>query len=55
MNPDDAHAHYNLGDTYKALKRYGEAIPSYKEAIRIIPDDAYSHYNLGISYIHLRY
>ena len=37
-NPDDAEAHYNLGNAYYDLGRHQEAIESYKQAIRIDPD-----------------
>ena len=47
LNPDDADAHYNLGNAYYDLGQYQEAVASYKEAIRIKPDYAKAHYNLG--------
>jgi len=48
INPDDAAAHYNLGNLLKDLKRYAEAEKEYREAIRINPDLAEAHANLGI-------
>jgi len=50
IDPDDAHAQYNLGIAYRKLGRLNEAIAAYKQAIRINPDDADAHYNLGIAY-----
>lgn len=49
-NPNDANAHFNLGNAYSRLGQYQDAITPYKEAIRIKPDDAFAHYNLGLAY-----
>lgn len=45
--PGDAQAHYNLGNTLKALGRLDEAGASYRRALRIKPDYARAHSNLG--------
>ena len=49
-NPDDALAHYHLGQAYLYAYKYEKAILSYKQAIRIDPDFAAAYHNLGISY-----
>ena len=50
IDPDDAKAHYNLGNAYFESGKYKEAIESYKQAIRINPDYANAHYNLDVAY-----
>ena len=45
--PDDAEAHYNLGNTLLARGRLNDAEASYRRALQIRPDDADEHYNLG--------
>jgi len=52
-NPNDAEAHLKLGNTYYTLRRYHEAIASYKEAIRIKPDYLRAHLNLATGYVTL--
>jgi len=46
-NPDDAKAHYDLGNAYCELDKYREAIKSFKRAIWIEPEYAAAHNNLG--------
>ncbi len=53
-NPDNALAHYNLGDAYFKSGKYQKAIESFKQAIRIDPDDAVVHYSLGLAYLDLK-
>lgn len=48
--PDYAEAHYNLGVSYRALRRRDKAIEAFKRAIRINPDYAEAHYSLGELY-----
>jgi Flp pilus assembly protein TadD len=48
INPDDAEAHYNLGNLLKETGRTEDAEAEYREAIRINPDYAETHANLGI-------
>ena len=47
LNPDDADAHSNLGNTFQDLGRFKEAEASYAQAIALKPDYAEAHYNLG--------
>ena len=49
-NPDDASAHFNLGDAYFDSGKYQKAIKSYKRVIWIRPAHARAHYNLALSY-----
>ena len=52
-NPNDANAHYRLGNAYYRLGQYQEAIASYKKVLRINPDQATAHYSLGNAYYRL--
>ena len=45
--PQDAEAHYNLGNTLQDMRRNKEAVTSYSRAISLQPDFAEAHYNLG--------
>jgi len=47
LSPQDADAHFNLGNTLKELGRLDEALASYTQAIALKPDFAQAHYNLG--------
>ena len=47
LSPQDADAHYNLGNSLKELGRLDEALASYTQAIALKPDYAKAHYNLG--------
>jgi tetratricopeptide (TPR) repeat protein len=46
LKPDDASAHYNLGNSLKAQSKWDEAIAQFREAIRIKPDYPLAHHNL---------
>ncbi len=48
--PSDSFAWFSLGNAYNKQGRYGEAIDSYREALRINPEDAETWINLGIAY-----
>jgi tetratricopeptide (TPR) repeat protein/SAM-dependent methyltransferase len=45
--PDDAEAHYNLGNALKDLGQLEDAVRSYHLAIKLKPDYAVAHSNLG--------
>ena len=47
--PDHADAHYNLGNSLRALGRRDEAIEAFRTAIRCEPGMAEAHNNLGIT------
>mgnify|MGYP001395107033 CR=1 FL=1 len=47
LSPQDADAHYNLGNTLKELGRLDEALASYTQAIALKSDFSQAHYNLG--------
>lgn len=47
--PNDAEAHYNLGNTLHEMRQLDEAEASYRRALRINPDFAAAHYNLGFT------
>jgi tetratricopeptide (TPR) repeat protein len=45
--PEDAEAHFNLGNTLQELGRFDEAAAKYKQAIALKPDYEEAHCNLG--------
>jgi len=49
LSPQDAEAHYNLGNTQKELGRLAEAEASYRKVIAVKPDFAKAHSNLGVA------
>jgi Flp pilus assembly protein TadD len=48
ITPQDALAHYNLGNTYRELSKFSKAEESYKKAITFKPELFEAYYNLGI-------
>ncbi|MGZ8174222.1 MULTISPECIES: FkbM family methyltransferase [Methylobacter] len=48
LMPNDAAAHYNLGNTLRMQNNLQEAESSYRKALAINPNLAEAHYNLGI-------
>ena len=53
-NPDYAEAHANLGNSYKELKLYDEALASYTHALRLNPNLAEIYSNRGIVFNELK-
>lgn len=49
ISPNDAEAHYNLGNSLKELYRLKDAETSYRKAISFKPDYARAYFNLGIT------
>ncbi|MDP2829657.1 MAG: tetratricopeptide repeat protein, partial [Sulfuricellaceae bacterium] len=47
--PNDAEAHFNLGNSLGKLGQFDGAVASYRRALGIKPDYAEAHFNLGIS------
>ena len=52
-NPDDAEAHYALGQTYAGLGQYSDAIRKYREATKLKGDDPDMYYDLGVAHTKL--
>ena len=49
LDPEDAEAHYNLGNSLAALKKPTEAEGAFKQAIALKKNDAHAHNNLGVT------
>ncbi len=47
IKPDDAKAHYSLGNVLLGRGQVKEAIGHFQKALEIQPDDAKAHYSLG--------
>jgi tetratricopeptide (TPR) repeat protein len=50
IKPDEHEAWYNLGNAFRHLKKYEEAISAYKKALEIKPDKHEAWNNLGNAY-----
>jgi len=50
-NPDNADAHYNLGNLFLRQKKFDKAAEHFLKGINIRPDDENLHNNLGIAYV----
>lgn len=48
-NPEDAEAHYHLGDADYELDRFEEAATAYRTSIRLAPDNAEAHGSLALA------
>jgi len=51
MGPVDAYAHLHLGDAYRLLQRYGEAVIEFSRALELEPTLLAAHYDLGLMYL----
>lgn len=45
--PNDAYAHYNLGNALQSARKPDDAVKSYRRALEIAPDFELAHNNLG--------
>ena len=50
IDPDSALAHHNLGKSYQQQKRFHDALPEFKEAIRLGKNSLEAYWNLAITY-----
>ena len=48
LQPNDPHAHNNMGNAYKEMEDFDKAMKCYDRAINLKPDYASAHSNLGI-------
>jgi tetratricopeptide (TPR) repeat protein len=53
MQPDNADAHFNLGNALFNRGKYAAAADAYREAIRLNANLAHAHYNLAMSLLRL--
>jgi predicted Zn-dependent protease len=51
VTPDNALAHYNLGNLYWQGGTYDAAIAAYERALAIEPDDEDALFNLAVTYV----
>jgi tetratricopeptide (TPR) repeat protein len=51
LSPQDARIAYNIGDTYRALRRYAEADRYYDLSISLAPDQQYAYGGKAYNYI----
>jgi tetratricopeptide (TPR) repeat protein len=52
--PNDAHAFYNRGNTYRALQDYSAALADFSRALELNPNLARAHNNRGTTYADLQ-
>jgi Flp pilus assembly protein TadD len=53
LDPSSGEAHLQLGNLYSQRRKYREAVPEYREALKLAPDLADLHFRLGQAYVHL--
>jgi len=53
LDPSSSAAHLQLGNLYSQRRKYGEAVPEYREALKFSPDVPDAHFRLGQAYVHL--
>ncbi len=53
LDPSSSEAHLQLGNLYSQRKKYSEAVPEYREALKLSPDVPDAHFRLGQAYVHL--
>lgn len=53
LDPSFSEAHLQLGNLYSQRREYREALPEYREALRLAPDLPDVHFRLGQAYVHL--
>ena len=51
LRPQTVSLHYALGGLYLSLRRWGGAVASYEQAIRLDPDNAWCHIRLGFTLV----
>jgi protein O-GlcNAc transferase len=47
LAPGQGDYYLNLGEAYRALKKFPEAVASCRRAVELMPDDGSAHHNLG--------
>jgi tetratricopeptide (TPR) repeat protein len=52
LDPAFAEAHLQLGNLLADQKKYADAVPEYRLAIKHDPDLGDAHYRLGVAYVH---
>ena len=53
LDPSSSEIHLQLGNLYSQRQKYGEAVPEYREALKLSPDIPDAHFRLGQAYVHL--
>lgn len=53
LDPSFSDAHLQLGNLYSQRRKYSDAVPEYREALKLGPDVAEVHFRLGQAYVHL--